>query len=147
MTSPLDEFFALLPEAIEGYVDQYRAIKRIHVRAADGRTVTVYFRPEIIKEALADPADISWLGQPGWSPLRRWIALMSVHLDESINGLGKASEYVQRAGGFDPVEGSRLPDDESDLTGIDPARTYAIMGDRVLDADGERHIRPGDQGA
>ena len=139
MASQFDEFFALLPEVVEGYIDCDRAQERIRVRADDGRTVTVQLRPHIVRDALSEPTDDSWGGDPSWSQLRQWMALMSIHLDESINALDVSTEYVQRAGGFDPVTTSPAPDSEEQPR-FDPT-FEARMGDRIFDANGPGVLR------
>lgn len=132
MQSPLDEVFALLPETVTGYIDQDRAKKRIRVRADDGRVVTLFFRPAVVADGVAHAAeDLHWFGPPGWSPAKRWVALTSIHIDESINGLVKGTEYVQRAGGFDPI-GETTEDHGYDIENFDPTGAYAVMGDRVF---------------
>ncbi|MFE7846187.1 hypothetical protein ACFUTX_13455 [Microbacterium sp. NPDC057407] len=136
MASPLDQVFELLPEVVEGYLDQDRTKKRIRVRAADRRIVTVYFSPAVVSAGLKKAEDLAWFGDRGWSPARRWVALTSIHIDESINGLTKADAYRQRAGGFDPVDPTTTFD-EFDATDFDGPGSYFRQGDnRYFDATG-----------
>lgn len=108
MPSVLDDVFALIPEVLPEYVDQDVGRKCIRARAADGRVVTLYFHPSITAAGIRScerDGDAGWFGDSSWSPLRRWVALTSVHIDESINALGRshATDYVQVDGGFDPT--------------------------------------------
>ncbi|MCI2957176.1 hypothetical protein MN032_05685 [Agromyces atrinae] len=134
MAWQIDEFFALLPEAIEGYIDCDRAQERMRVRADDGRIVTVQLHPHIVRDALSKPTYDPWEGMFDWSPLRRWMALMSIHLDESINTLDTSTEYVQRAGWFDPVTAGPTPDAEEEPR-FEPT-FQARMGNRIFDVNG-----------
>lgn len=108
MPSVLDEVFALIPTVLPEYVDQDPSRKCIRARADDGRTVTLFFKPRLTAEGITScqrDGDNGWFGQPGWSPIRRWVAMASIHIDESINAMGRdhATEYVQVEGGFDPL--------------------------------------------
>jgi hypothetical protein len=132
MPSLLDQVFELLPEAVDGYIDQDRAKKRVRVRADDGRTVTLYFRPPVIAAAMKAPGHLAWFGDKAWSPLRRWVALLSVHIDESINALNKATEYVQHEGGFRPIGD---PAEDESLTDFDSTGAYLLLGGQVSDTD------------
>lgn len=109
MTSILSEVFAIVPEVLPEYIDSDLSRKMIRVRADDGRTVTLYFSPKLSAEGIRSchpDGDVGWFGHSSWTPTRRWVALMAVHVDESINAVGRshATEYVQVEGGFDPVE-------------------------------------------
>lgn len=108
MSSVLDEVLALIPDVVPGYIDQDPAHGRFRVRADDGRIVTLSLSAKYTAAGIrmCEPSgDAGWFGDPAWSAARRWVALMSVHVDESINVLGRnhATAYRQVDGGFDPL--------------------------------------------
>jgi hypothetical protein len=106
----LDEVFATFPDVLPEYVDRDPARKCIRARADNGRVVTLFFHPRIAAAGISScrpDGDNGWFGEPGWSPVRRWVVLTSIHADESINATGRdrATEYIQVEGGFDPLPG------------------------------------------
>lgn len=108
MSSVLDDVFDLIPEVVSEYVDHDSHRKVVRVRANDGRIVSLYFSPGITAEGIRScrpGGSAGWFGIRSWTPTRRWVALASIHIDESINAIGRshATAYMQVEGGFDPA--------------------------------------------
>ncbi|PWC05661.1 hypothetical protein DCE94_05240 [Agromyces badenianii] len=108
MNDTVHDVFVVLPEVIDGYIDQDEPRREMRVRKTDGRIATFRFDDELVRHGVAKAqpdGELGWFGEREWSPARRWVALISVHVEEALlaGDTSHATQYAQVAFGFAPA--------------------------------------------